>query len=324
MLPQKPSKKLNITAAVLILIAGISIGGYLVLKSESSQANLLGEMAQKLKDKEIIDDIDNDGLTGWEEKIYKTDPNNPDTDGDGYLDGEEVASGYDPTIPVPDDKLPEKDNHSDKRDRPSPGNLTEMFSYFLSDQIKSEVNFSKDPANLNSSALLSQTADQQIVKAMQKASTNFISEFIPPFKGKSLKTTPENNLKAIQNYANEASQKIGVLSSCQNPTKPKTDAQIIQDAMATNDFRQADCLSNSHSEAYKELLEIPAPLDWIDIHKELLTIFWKFHKIYQHLPETTDDTLKGLIILEKLQETTQRMLQAAETMKLDLDSRQDN
>ena len=36
------------------------------------------------------DDDDNDGLTNAEERRYGTDPNNPDTDGDGLTDGEEV------------------------------------------------------------------------------------------------------------------------------------------------------------------------------------------------------------------------------------------
>jgi methionine sulfoxide reductase heme-binding subunit len=41
-------------------------------------------------------DSDLDGLTDEGEKqIYHTDPNNPDTDGDGYLDGAEVLSGTD-------------------------------------------------------------------------------------------------------------------------------------------------------------------------------------------------------------------------------------
>jgi len=42
-------------------------------------------------------DSDDDGLTDREEvKIYKTDPLNPDTDGDTYLDGEEARGGYNP------------------------------------------------------------------------------------------------------------------------------------------------------------------------------------------------------------------------------------
>jgi len=41
-------------------------------------------------------DTDNDGLSDEKEEMYDTDPNNPDTDGDGYLDGDEVKNGYNP------------------------------------------------------------------------------------------------------------------------------------------------------------------------------------------------------------------------------------
>ena len=41
-------------------------------------------------------DSDNDGLSDIEEAAYGTDPNNPDSDGDTYPDGGEVANGYNP------------------------------------------------------------------------------------------------------------------------------------------------------------------------------------------------------------------------------------
>ncbi len=41
-------------------------------------------------------DSDQDGLTALQEQTYGSDPQNPDTDGDGYLDGAEVSSGYNP------------------------------------------------------------------------------------------------------------------------------------------------------------------------------------------------------------------------------------
>ncbi|MEK7202816.1 MAG: L,D-transpeptidase family protein [Patescibacteria group bacterium] len=46
----------------------------------------------KLKDS----DYDNDGLSDEMEIKFKTDLTNPDTDGDGYKDGIEIAKGYDP------------------------------------------------------------------------------------------------------------------------------------------------------------------------------------------------------------------------------------
>lgn len=56
-------------------------------------------------DKNIFQDSDQDGLTNEEEKTYGTDPYNSDTDGDGYSDGVEVQSGYNPLKPAPGDKI---------------------------------------------------------------------------------------------------------------------------------------------------------------------------------------------------------------------------
>lgn len=50
-------------------------------------------------------DTDKDGLSDTLERIYKTDPVNPDTDGDGYKDGDEVKNGFDPLNKVKGAKL---------------------------------------------------------------------------------------------------------------------------------------------------------------------------------------------------------------------------
>jgi uncharacterized protein YjdB len=62
-------------------------------------------------------DDDKDGLTNQEEYEYKskdgkkTDPRNPDTDGDGFLDGWEVNNGHDPTDAT--DPAPDEDDDED-------------------------------------------------------------------------------------------------------------------------------------------------------------------------------------------------------------------
>ncbi len=50
-------------------------------------------------------DADKDGLSNIDESYWNTDFQNPDTDGDGFKDGEEIASGHDPRKPGPDDSL---------------------------------------------------------------------------------------------------------------------------------------------------------------------------------------------------------------------------
>lgn len=51
-------------------------------------------------------DADADGLLGWEENLWGTDVHNPDSDGDGTPDGDEVRNGRDPTIAPPDTRIP--------------------------------------------------------------------------------------------------------------------------------------------------------------------------------------------------------------------------
>lgn len=46
-------------------------------------------------------DTDGDQLTDVEERMYSTDPEKPDTDADGFLDGQEVKFLYDPITPSP-------------------------------------------------------------------------------------------------------------------------------------------------------------------------------------------------------------------------------
>lgn len=56
-------------------------------------------------------DLDNDGLTLADEYKYSTHPQEADTDKDGYLDGDEVSNGYNPTgagkMDIDKDSLPD-------------------------------------------------------------------------------------------------------------------------------------------------------------------------------------------------------------------------
>jgi hypothetical protein len=62
--------------------------------SNADQADLDGDNIGNVCDS----DADGDGLTTEQETTYSTDPLNPDTDGDGSNDGDEVAAGRNPTL----------------------------------------------------------------------------------------------------------------------------------------------------------------------------------------------------------------------------------
>ena len=61
----------------------------------------------KFRDGSLSLDSDNDRLPDEFEEFYGSDPSNPDSDGDGFLDGEEVRKGFSPIIAEATAKVPE-------------------------------------------------------------------------------------------------------------------------------------------------------------------------------------------------------------------------
>lgn len=88
----------------------------------------------------IFLDSDQDDLSDAKELVYKTDPKNPDSDGDGYSDGAEVKSGYDPLKPAPGDKLSDQQRTNTAAiiaSGESSGNLTDDLSGKIATMISS-------------------------------------------------------------------------------------------------------------------------------------------------------------------------------------------
>ncbi len=74
----------------------ISVEGLMTEMMEVEEQARMREMEEKLGYSDFAGDFDNDGLENIREDMIGTDPNNEDSDGDGYLDGEEVENGYNP------------------------------------------------------------------------------------------------------------------------------------------------------------------------------------------------------------------------------------
>lgn len=73
---------------------------------EEERTNLLAVATEALMREQFTDvDSDKDGLLDWEEHLWGTDPNNPDSSGDGMQDGEAVRQGRDPLVAGPDNLL---------------------------------------------------------------------------------------------------------------------------------------------------------------------------------------------------------------------------
>lgn len=105
-----PSKKIFILLAILAFVGGlwwlvssraesVKPSGTLAFGNSSTTQAQLNSLAEQ--------DTDHDGLFDWEEALWKTDPKNPDTDGDGTNDGDEIKLKRNPLVKGPNDVLPD-------------------------------------------------------------------------------------------------------------------------------------------------------------------------------------------------------------------------
>lgn len=87
------SKNVKLSFLILAGLVILSYAFFTFAQENSTTAN------------NIFIDSDQDGLSDQEEKLYGTNPQSADTDGDGYSDGAEIKSGYDPLKPAPGDRI---------------------------------------------------------------------------------------------------------------------------------------------------------------------------------------------------------------------------
>jgi hypothetical protein len=107
----------------IIVFAGLLLASFLLFHFSGANDNKL----------DYFQDRDQDGLSDEEEKALGTDWQKADTDGDGYTDGVEVSSGYDPLVPAPGDRIgtsvteDKKVSHQGKGEKKERKNLTKEF-----------------------------------------------------------------------------------------------------------------------------------------------------------------------------------------------------
>lgn len=112
---KSPSPKVlqTVMAVVFVIVATITYQNYknkgFFDRDETPQKSL----SVVVENTQTEIDTDGDGLADWEEALWGTEINNPDTDGDGTLDGVETELNRDPTMAGPDDFIETQINSDD-------------------------------------------------------------------------------------------------------------------------------------------------------------------------------------------------------------------
>lgn len=138
---QLPSTKVGLVLSLVVLIvSGTIFSTKIITKKEKPIVNLENVdliVERKTQEDFKAGDSDLDTLPDWLEEFYKTDSNNPDSDGDGTSDGEEITLDRDPSIAGPNDPLiTREDLINTDMGSSTPGSITdktsiELFSQYL-------------------------------------------------------------------------------------------------------------------------------------------------------------------------------------------------
>lgn len=179
----------------LILAAAIAV---FIFNSQKEEVKRELPLAQRQKHP-LLEDKDNDGLQAWEEGLYRTDPANQDTDGDGASDGDEVKASRNPLVKGPNDtitdikQLPEEEKNKSETEQV---NLTqELFNELVKSGGVSAIT-KKGNAPLVSS-IITQKIDELASSGKLNPSSYLGSTPSP------IKTNEDKSPEAIKRYLNQ-------------------------------------------------------------------------------------------------------------------------
>ncbi len=261
--------KIKIFFGFLALIAMFSVYSVFSLLNKKS-IPVLGNINSSLSAPDV--DPDHDGLTNREESYWNTDPFNPDTDGDGFKDGEEVASGHDPLIPGPNDLL----NNGNLTDKLSNLTLSGLYEGSLT---PGTPNYDKSLSDM-ALAIMDDAAKSlnpeidfnklKIISSSKKNQEAYLEEISGPFDN-FLKTYGDE-MKNLQKY-------LGLIGS--------------------NGFNNKDLISyfqtkeQGFQEIFNKASSLNVPQNWVQSHVRFLHFIKNLQMTNSSIAHGSEDPVKA-------------------------------
>jgi len=282
-----------ITILILVLVAGASYYGYETYVKKDTEEEVV---SIEIPNSDLEDDFDQDGLENWEEFLWKTDPLNPDSDGDGTSDGEEVASGRDPRKVGPNDSI--KDN-PENPDTPKTDLLAQQFAleYFTLKQSGSD---------------LTPEMQDRIVQSLVDES--YERAPLELYGVNQLNIEDISTDLTFKKYGNDLGT---VLIETNNPNVSEDPLTIVEDALANEDedlLADLDLYIEGYREIIDKMLEISVPKDLSDIHLNLVNSSYYVLYSLEGMRDIFDDPLGGFISISDYTDSTNLLRNSIEDL----------
>lgn len=269
--------KIKIVLVIVAIVAGFLV--YKFAQYVHAVANQNSTLQQGTPLPTADQDVDRDGLSNQQESIWNSDPFNPDSDGDGFKDGEEVNSGHNPLIPGPDDLI-------------SADNLTEQFSELT---VAGLAEGSLQPDSPDYDQALA-----DITSSIADSAKYIFSKEVNGDSIKTVETSTTANAAYLERVAPQL-QSLGVLLTEQFENIPNhlntigekgfTDPAMkkVYSQQATTTQTVLDTGSN-----------ITVPKNLKDAHTQFLTLVFQAHEISAAIAKGEEDPLKATFALDAL------------------------
>lgn len=275
------------------------------VEPQLNPASILGSAA-------LIADSDHDGLKDWEEELWRTDPLNPDTDGDGAGDAEEIKNGRNPVIAGPNDPLDSasvatKINPDAKKIVPDTERFArELFATYLSTKQEGL------PLTQNEIANIIDTVSASVPEESPKL-----------FSEKGAKTFSAETPEALRAYGNA----LGAVLKKPWPSR-ENELVIFERAIkdtnpetARLDLANLTPIALAYGNLGKAIAEIPAPQSGLAIHLRVANTAMEIGNTISGMGVAFDDPIKTISSVARYLEAAPRLGETLSAIRNFLETR---
>ncbi len=252
-----PSKKILLLCFISLFFFGTIV--YIFFHFGRKETYVSDTTATSTAESAILaKDSDNDGLKDWEEQLWKTDLQNPDSDADGTVDGAEIKLGRNPLVAGPNDKL-DSTTVAEKINTETDADLsdTEKFSRELFLKIIAAEQ-SQNPSQADFQNFLDATMANEV--AAQKATLYTAGDF---------RVDTEETPETIKAYGNA----IATILKTPPPQKLEYEIDIVNRAEANKDpseLKKLNANITAHKIVESALLKLTVPKSAVQVHLALI------------------------------------------------------
>jgi len=267
-LPYLPNKKF-ILGLLAVLVIG---GGFLVLKNQKKEQKQSTSqelsVSKPVIAEEIDKDSDNDGLKDWEESLWGTNPNNPDTDKDGTLDGQEIKDNRNPLLASKSGKNDKLENQKPKETGSLlPAELPSLTD-LLSQQFFGDYLFLRE----KDGGQISQKSQEELIASFIGATDNFEQINKGLYIKSDIKIDLQETSESIKEYGNNLAL---VIKKYFDPI-PETEMTSLKKSLETenkNGLKDLERIAAAYRNTAGEMLSLKTPQSFSDSHLNLINYF---------------------------------------------------